>query len=68
MFALCYIFSSCCLRNVSTQALKQLSGKRYSNVIALLCTSETERVHQLTFAFSNSIIETLEESVKYVQS
>ena len=68
MFAICYTFSACCLRNVSTLALKQISAKRCRNVIVLLCTAETESLHQLTFTCSNSTIETLEKSVKYVQS
>ena len=42
MFALSYTFSACHPRKVSTLALKQLSGNRCSNIIALLRRAETE--------------------------
>ena len=42
MFALSYTFSAFRQRKMSTVISKQLSTMRCSNIIALLCTVETE--------------------------
>ena len=47
MLVLSYTFSAFRLRKMSTLTSKQLSAKRCSNVIALLCTAETERIQSL---------------------
>ena len=47
MFALSYTFSAFRQRKMSTVISKQLSTKRCSNIIALLCTVETERIQGL---------------------
>ena len=44
VFALSYTLSAFRQRKVSTKASKEVSTKRCSNVIMLLCTVETERV------------------------
>ena len=47
MFALCYALSGFHLCKVSTITSKQLSAKRCSNIIVLLCTDESEKVESL---------------------
>ena len=56
MFALSYALSGFHLRKVSTITSKQLSAKRCSNIIVLLCTDESEKIESLmrTLARTNS--------------
>ena len=57
---LSYTLSAFDLHKINTITSKQLSTKRYSNVIVLLCTVETERVKSRTnFQSIQSLIQSL---------